>query len=148
MPGLLTLGLRMSTTPIPRPRYRGAIGVLRQAGQYLLVQRAAGLAKGGFWCFPGGHVEPRENSRAALIRELREELGITIMPAARLGAVRVADSKYVLATWLVEHDGTPLKPDPEEIADTKWLSLEQIRDHPLGLPSNEAVVRLIEQWMA
>ena len=42
----------------------------------LIGQRKAGSRHAGKWEFPGGKVEPGEESRAALIRELREELGI------------------------------------------------------------------------
>ena len=133
---------------IPSTRCRGAIGVLREANKYLLVQRAEGLTKGGTWCFPGGHLEPGENSRAALVRELHEELGISVVPKQRLGVVRVPDSKYVLATWLIDYDGAPLNPDAAEIADAKWLTIAQIRSHPFGLPTNEKVLHLLEKCRA
>ena len=128
-----------------RPRYRGSIAVLRAADRYLLVKRAEGIAKGGAWCFPGGHLEHGENSRAAIIRELREELGIRVVPTRRLGAVRVPDTKYVLATWLIDYDGTPLQPDAAEIADTKWLTIDEIRQHPRGLATNKHVLRMLEE---
>jgi len=130
---------------IVRPRYRGAIGVLRAANRYLLVQRSEGLAKGGAWCFPGGHIECGENSRAAIVRELWEELGIRIVPMHRLGAVRVPDAKYVLATWLIDYDGAPLQPNTAEVTDTKWLTIDEIRQHPRGLPTNEHVLRMLEE---
>ncbi len=47
----------------------------------LIGQRKAGSRHAGKWEFPGGKVEPGEESRAALVRELREELGIE----ARIG---------------------------------------------------------------
>jgi 8-oxo-dGTP diphosphatase len=44
----------------------------------LLAQRPAGKAMAGLWEFPGGKLEPGERPEAALIRELREEIGITV----------------------------------------------------------------------
>ncbi len=53
--------------------------MLRANGQeFLLAQRPEGKVYAGYWEFPGGKVEPGESVRAALIRELYEELGITV----------------------------------------------------------------------
>ena len=52
--------------------------LLRADGrEFLLAQRPAGKVYAGYWEFPGGKVEAGENIRAALVRELQEELGIT-----------------------------------------------------------------------
>lgn len=50
-------------------------------GRLLVQQRPAGKPMGGLWEFPGGKVEPGELPEAALIRELREELGIDVEQA-------------------------------------------------------------------
>jgi len=53
--------------------------MLRDNGRaFLLAQRPAGKVYAGYWEFPGGKVEPGETIRQALIRELQEELGITV----------------------------------------------------------------------
>jgi len=46
--------------------------------EFLLAQRPAGKAYAGYWEFPGGKVEPGESLHQALVRELQEELGITV----------------------------------------------------------------------
>lgn len=46
--------------------------------EFLLAQRPPGKVYAGYWEFPGGKVEPGETAREALIRELQEELGITV----------------------------------------------------------------------
>ncbi len=51
--------------------------ITRPDGSFLLGQRAPGTFYPGYWEFPGGKVEAGEDARAALIRELDEELGIT-----------------------------------------------------------------------
>ncbi|PKO46136.1 MAG: DNA mismatch repair protein MutT [Betaproteobacteria bacterium HGW-Betaproteobacteria-4] len=53
--------------------------MLRADGrEFLLAQRPVGKVYAGYWEFPGGKVEPGESVREALIRELQEELGITV----------------------------------------------------------------------
>ena len=47
-------------------------------GRFLACQRPMEKARGGLWEFVGGKVEPGETKRQALIRECREELGITV----------------------------------------------------------------------
>ncbi len=122
---------------------RGVIGVLERDGTYLFVRRAATVARGGFWCFPGGHVEADETPRRAIVRELREELGIHTEPIERVGSVRVLDSRHILAVWRVRHVGGEFRPAPSEIGEVRWLSPDQIRAVRPTLPSNERVLRML-----
>ena len=56
-----------------------AVGVLvRGDGAFLLTSRPAGKPYAGYWEFPGGKLEAGEDVRAALQRELREELGVQV----------------------------------------------------------------------
>ena len=56
-----------------------AVGVLfRTDGRFLLTTRPVGKAYAGHWEFPGGKIEPGETVAQALVRELQEELGITV----------------------------------------------------------------------
>lgn len=50
--------------------------IIERDGKILLAQRPEGGDQAGLWEFPGGKVEAGESQKAALIRELREELGI------------------------------------------------------------------------
>ena len=65
-----------------RPLTQVAVGILVQAdGQFLLTSRPAGKSYAGYWEFPGGKVESGETLQAALVRELREEIGIEVQQA-------------------------------------------------------------------
>jgi 8-oxo-dGTP diphosphatase len=52
-------------------------GIIWREGHYLAVERPEGANMAGWWEFPGGKIEQGESRSAALVRELREELGIT-----------------------------------------------------------------------
>ena len=56
--------------------------LLRSDGQVLLAQRPSGKPYAGYWEFPGGKLEAGETPRAALARELKEELGIDVRRAS------------------------------------------------------------------
>ena len=53
--------------------------IIHHEGKYLATQRGYGEFKGG-WEFPGGKIEPEESREEALIREIREELRMEIVP--------------------------------------------------------------------
>ncbi len=122
---------------------RGVIGILRSQDQYLFIQRAACVVRGGYWCFPGGHVERGETSRQAVQRELHEELGIVVQPTKRLGAVRLAEHGYILVVWHVTPVSGEITPAPDEIAIARWASAGEIRQTAMGLPSNLDVLKLL-----
>lgn len=66
------------------PKYRNPMaavaGIVLQEGRLLLVRRAAGQTYAGKWCIPCGHIEWGEEIRAALVREMQEETGLTVCP--------------------------------------------------------------------
>jgi 8-oxo-dGTP diphosphatase len=88
----------------------GAIHVVAAAlrnptGEILVAQRPPHKHQGGLWEFPGGKVEPGESPRAALARELEEELGVVITDARPL--IRIdhdyGDRRVLLDVWAVTH---------------------------------------------
>ncbi len=128
--------------PVRRRGRRGVIGVISRGPAYLRIRRAPGITRGGCWCFPGGHVEPGETPRQAVQRELAEELGIEVLPTERVGSVHV-DMSYVLAVWRVRHAGGEFRIAESEIAESRWLTPQQIREIRPVLPSNERVLEML-----
>ncbi len=59
-----------------------AAALIDRRGRVLVQRRPAGKSLAGLWEFPGGKVELGEAPEAALVRELHEELGIALDPAA------------------------------------------------------------------
>lgn len=55
-----------------------AAALIDADGRVLLAERPAGKSMAGLWEFPGGKVETGEKPETSLIRELKEELGITV----------------------------------------------------------------------
>jgi 8-oxo-dGTP diphosphatase len=70
-----------------------AVALVDGDGRVLLAQRPAGKTLAGLWEFPGGKVEPGETPERALIRELKEELGIDVA-ASCLAPFTFASHRY------------------------------------------------------
>lgn len=70
-----------------------AAALVNGSGEVLIAQRPEGKAMAGLWEFPGGKFEPGETPEAALVRELREELAITV-EAADLAPFTFASHTY------------------------------------------------------
>jgi 8-oxo-dGTP diphosphatase len=70
-----------------------AVALVDVDGRVLLAQRPPGKAMAGLWEFPGGKVHQDEAPEAALIRELKEELGIDVTEAC-LAPLTFASHRY------------------------------------------------------
>jgi 8-oxo-dGTP diphosphatase len=102
-------------------------GVIRDAGGRILVtRRPEGRHMAGLWEFPGGKVHPHEHPEQALIRELREELGIDVTVAAPVtfGVHDERERRIILLFYEARISGGEPKPlDGQEI---RWVTPEQL----------------------
>lgn len=105
-----------------------AVGVIFNSDQeVLLAWRNILKNQGGCWEFPGGKIEPGEDSYQALCRELSEEIDITVQNAKSLPAVNYTYETYqvTLYPWLVlEYVGVPRGVDGQDII---WCSLGSLQ---------------------
>jgi len=122
---------------------RGAVAVLVDRGRFLVIRRAAGVAAPGKLCFPGGGLEADETDDAAVVRELREELNLTITARKRLWQSETPWGVR-LSWWAVDcEDLTLLTPNDAEVAEVHWLTPDELAAHPDLLAGNsEFLLRL------
>ena len=110
-----------------------AVALVDADRRVLIGQRPAEKDMGGLWEFPGGKVEPGETPEAALIRELREELGIDVTQAciAPLSFVSHAYESFHLLMLLYvcrKWTGTPTAREHQALT---WVRPQRLRDHPM-----------------
>jgi len=101
--------------------------IVNSQHKVLISKRPADVHQGGLWEFPGGKLEAGESVEAGLLRELQEELGITLTHSRPL--IRVAhdytDKSVLLDVWRV--DGFEGEPAGREGQQIRWVSVDQLR---------------------
>ena len=116
--------------------------VVLQHGRVLAARRTRPPELRGFWELPGGKVEPGEEPGAAVVREVREELGCEVRVTGRLAGEQPIDGGRTLQVWcaeIVTGEPVPHEHDavrwlgPEELDDVRWLApdlpfLTELRD--------------------
>lgn len=63
-----------------------ACAIIENKGLVLAVQRSEGMKQALLWEFPGGKLEPNEGAKDCIIREIKEELGITVQVKKQLNS--------------------------------------------------------------
>lgn len=122
-----------------------AAAIVHQNGRILAAQRGYGDNKDG-WEFPGGKLEAGESPEAALVRELQEELAITIVPERLITTVEYDYPEFHLTMHcflasiksgtisLLEHEAM------------KWLRREEL-DSLAWLPADVEVVKKLKSFL-
>ncbi|MFE5543677.1 (deoxy)nucleoside triphosphate pyrophosphohydrolase [Streptomyces sp. NPDC056534] len=100
-------------------------GALYDRGRLLAARRSAPVELAGRWELPGGKLEPGESPEAALVRELREELGVEVEPGERIPGEWPLKPGYVLWVWtarLLSGEPRPL----EDHDALRWLTRSEL----------------------
>jgi 8-oxo-dGTP diphosphatase len=122
-----------------------AVALVDADGRVLLAQRPAGKAMAGLWEFPGGKVHADETPETALIRELREELGIDVTESClapftfashRYESFHLLMPLYVCRRW----NGMVTPREGQALA---WVRPHRMEDYPMP-PADKPLVALLQ----
>ncbi len=125
-----------------------AVALVDIDNRVLIAQRPDGKAMAGLWEFPGGKVEPGETPEAALIREVREELGVdtsaSCLAPFTFASHAYADFHllmplYICRTWLGQ-------PAAREHRAIKWARPVRLGDYPMP-PADAPLVAMLRDFL-
>lgn len=109
----------------------------------LITQRPYHASHGGFWEFPGGKLEEFETAKEALIREVREELGLEVVQAELLGTINHDYQTHLVELFVfkvTDFIGTPLCLEGQ--LNLRWVDKNQI-NHDEFPAANRGILELI-----
>jgi 8-oxo-dGTP diphosphatase len=125
-----------------------AVALIDADGRVLLAQRPEGKSMAGLWEFPGGKVEDGETPEAALIRELKEELGIDTWQSC-LAPLTFASHAYAGFHLLMplfacrKWQGTATPREGQVLA---WVRPAALRDYPMP-PADLPLIPILRDWL-
>jgi 8-oxo-dGTP diphosphatase len=117
------------------PEFQIVTGILRRDNGLLMVQQA-GPEEEPYWTVPGGAAEPEEFVTDALVRELREETGLTVLDPGTLAFTAQVDDRCdgwfaTVWTWEVARwEGEISVDDPDGLVlEAAWIPLDEALAH-------------------
>ena len=125
-----------------------AVALVDVDGRVLIARRPEGKAMAGLWEFPGGKIEEGERPEDALIRELREELGIEVTNSC------LAPLTFTSFTYENFHLLMPLfvcrrwngTVEPREGQQLAWVKPLRLRDYPMP-PADEPLIPMLRDLL-
>jgi 8-oxo-dGTP diphosphatase len=125
-----------------------AVALIDPDGRVLLAQRPEGKSMAGLWEFPGGKVEAGETPEAALIRELREELGIDTWASclAPLSFASHAYPDFHLLMPLFACRRWQGQPAAREGQTLRWVRPKALTDYPMP-PADLPLIPILRDWL-
>ena len=120
--------------------------IIHKKGKILIAQRLPGDSFGGLWEFPGGKREADESMEGCLVREVREELALEIIPTKFLCRSthpyidKTIHLFFYICEWVTGH------PVRHECFDFKWLSRDELMNHQFPRGDLEILKELKTHW--
>jgi A/G-specific adenine glycosylase len=114
------------------PHHVVTAAVIRRGDSVLITCRPPEGLLGGLWEFPGGKQREGEDLRSCLRREIREELGVEVEVGALIGKYKHAYTHFRVTLHAFQCHILQGKPRLIQAADMRWVSLNELKQFPMG----------------
>ncbi|MGW3496706.1 NUDIX hydrolase [Streptomyces sp. NPDC001020] len=101
------------------------VAVLRRTGRVLVIERGPEARRPGYWTPLSGTLEAAETQEEALVREVREEVGLTVVPLAKVWESETDDGLFRLHWWTAQVGADDVVADPGEVSAVRWVTAEE-----------------------
>ena len=115
-------------------------------GKFMICQRPQNKARGLLWEFVGGKVEPGETKAQALVRECREELGVTVIPGDVFMEVDHVYPDIAIHLTLFRVRIAAGRPQKLEHADIRFIAPEEIPQYAF-CPADASILEQIKKGL-
>lgn len=123
----------------------GVAAIENEAGEILIARRLPGGSMGGLWEFPGGKIEVGETIEECIVREIAEELAVSVKLERHLITVEHSYESFsvTLIVYLGRLNSNEQHPQAIAASEIRWVSPSQLDNYDFPA-ANQAIVRALK----
>jgi 8-oxo-dGTP diphosphatase len=106
---------------------QAVVAIIQQSGKFLLIKRSDYIKTAkGYWCPVSGRIENDETQEEALIREVFEEVGLSVEAIEKVAEIPTHDKKFTLHFWTTKILCGEARVASHEVADIRWVTIKEL----------------------
>lgn len=117
--------------------------VIKKKGKFLMIKRAKKGEAEDYWCPITGAVEEGEQQEQAVVREAKEEMGVTVEPIRKVWVCPTEDEEYLLHWWYVKLKDNKIKMNRDEVKEFSWVDCAEMEKIGKTFPADRKFFREI-----
>lgn len=129
-----------------KPHKHIGVGIIeRKDGKVLIALRPENVMLGGLWEFPGGKQEKGENIEQTVVRELKEELGVDVIPVKEFMSINHSYSHFNITLHAYKCILSAGIPEAKASSEIKWVDKSELERFPFPKANKKLTEKLMEE---